>query len=177
MAYNAFSSLENYSEHELQQIQEYGKRVCDAKSIEAVKWSKDSTQTQDSMIFLLSQIAAIDPVLYKRLYVDITFQEFVPITQYDEGAGEWVYFSLDGTTLGKFVSGNGTNLPTVGLEGAKHRIPFHTAGIQVSYNREEMRQLALIGRSIAQEKIEIALRGCMEHMQTVAYTADRDWET
>ena len=167
MSYKAFQVLDNYTPQQLASIKAYGDKVIQSKSF-------DSSNMKDSMIFLISQIAAIDPVLYKRSYVDIKFQDLVPVQTYDEGAGEWVYFSVDGTTLGKFVAGNSTNLPTVSLEGAKHKVPFHTAGIQVSYHREEMRQMALIGRSVAQEKIEIAIRGCMEHMQSVAYEGDSE---
>lgn len=136
-----------------------------------LKYTADAPQ--QALSFLISQASHIEQQVWETRYPDITYQDFVPI---DNSAPEWVktvtYFSTDGGGKAKWMNGNATDFPTVGLTREKFETNVEMAGIGYDYTIEELEQARLMGINLQADKAKVARRAYEELCENVAYVGD-----
>lgn len=125
--------------------------------------------------FAIQQTSHIEAQVYSIRYPDIDYASMIPV---DTAANEWVksvtYFSMDKAGQARWMSGNGKDVPVVGLSMEKHETEVHTAGIGYSYGFEEVNQARMLGISLDAEKAGAARRAAEQHIYNVAFTGDTE---
>ena len=128
---------------------------------------------QSHLSFVQSQTAHIETGVYRIQYPEIDFAALIPV---ETSVNPWIktveYYSMDGRGKAEWISGNGKDMPTVGIAMNKHEESVYTAGIGYSYGFEEINQAAMLGVSLANEGATMANRAYREMTYNIALTGD-----
>lgn len=129
----------------------------------------------DGLAFYVSQLAQLESRIYEAKYLNINFQELVPI---DTSIPEWVdsvdYISIDAATMGKFIGASADDLPNVSASANKTSVKVGYAGNSFEYSLDELRKSAALRMPLDATLARAARRGAEEHMQRVAYYGDSE---
>ncbi|WP_072389862.1 major capsid family protein [Hyphomicrobium sp. CS1GBMeth3] len=128
---------------------------------------------QAALSFVISQTSHVESQVWKKLYPDITYPEFVPI---DESAHPWAttvtYFSADYTGKAAWIHSFAQDFPMVNGNRTKHETEVAMGGIGYGYNLQEISQAAMLGIPLTAD-LAIASRDAYErHCEEVAYVGD-----
>lgn len=137
-----------------------------------IKFDDEINSMDDALGFMISQLAYLEPEIYKNLYPDLFFRDLVPIKQIPEGSQMVTYKSFDGVTMGKFVGGSAKDLPAISASAEKHDVRIGYGGNIVRYSKEDIRSASYLGIALDTEEMELAIRGCFEHQQKVIFFGD-----
>lgn len=134
-----------------------------------------STIDNDSLGFLISQLAFLEPEIYETKYTKIRYTDFVPVVTTDP---EWTdnvdYVSWDSVTMGKFLGANAKDLQESDINATKSTIPVFDGGISFAYSLSELRKSQHERIPIDVYKARASFRGFQEHAQSVAFLGDSD---
>lgn len=125
--------------------------------------------------FAIQQTSHIESQVYSIRYPDIDYASMIPV---DTSANEWVksvtYFSMDKAGKARWISGNGKDVPVVGLSMEKHESEVFTAGIGYDYGFEEVNQARMLGISLDAEKAAAARRASEQLIYNTAFLGDTE---
>lgn len=123
--------------------------------------------------FVESTLTHVEAKVYETQYREIVYQDIVPVSnEAGEGATSVTYYSIDGATMGKFIGSNAIDVPLADIATAQHIVPVELGATGYQYSDEELRQAAMLNRSLPQMKANLAMRGYEEHAQSVCFTGD-----
>lgn len=130
---------------------------------------------QANLGYVISQVSHIEPQVYRVQYPDVDYAALVPV---DTAASPWVksvtYFSMDKRGAAQWISGNGKDVPVVGLDTEKFETGVYTAGIGYNFGFEEVNQARLLGIPLESEKAMAARRASEEFIYRVATAGDTE---
>lgn len=137
-------------------------------------FSSKMMDAESGVAFMISQLAYLEPKLYKTLYADIFFEYLVPMnTNIAEWAETVNYRSFDGVTMGKFIGASADDLPSVATNYELHTVNLGYAGLSVQYSLDELRKSVVTGESIDATQMRTAYRGAKEHQQKIVFFGDK----
>lgn len=128
----------------------------------------------DGLAFYLSELTAVDPMLYEVKHAHITYQDLLPIQMYPEYADTFTYFSYDGQMIGRFVGSNAKDLPYADFNRHMSTEPMFYGSLSYRFSLDELRKTQQLGIPIDTTQQSICIRGFNEHAQQVAYFGDSD---
>lgn len=128
---------------------------------------------QAALSFVISQTSHVETQVWKKLYPEITYPEFVPI---DESAHPWAttvtYFSSDYTGKAAWIHSFAQDFPMVGTNRTKHETEVSMGGVGYGYNLQEISQAQMLGIPLTSD-LAIASRDFYErHCEDIAYRGD-----
>ena len=136
---------------------------------------KDGLPTMDDgLAFYISQLAHLESQVYNFKYGNIIYQDLVPIINIPEWSDSWDYMMMDGVTAGKFIGASSADLPMVDVQNQKTSEKVFTGGLSYQYSLDELRKAQALRINLDSALMEQAVRGCQEHMNTVALLGDSD---
>lgn len=128
---------------------------------------------QSHLSFVQSQTAHREAAVYRMQYPDLDYASLIPV---ETSVNPWIktveYLSMDGVGKAEWISGNGKDMPTVGISMEKHEESVYTAGIGYSYGLEEVNQAAMLGISLGSEQATMANRAYREMTYNIAMSGD-----
>ncbi len=128
---------------------------------------------QQALSFVISQTSHIETQVWKKLYPEILYPEFVPV---DESAHPWAttvtYYSSDVTGQAGWLHSFAQDFPMVNQNRTKHETNVSMGGIGYGYNLQEISQASMLGINL-QADLAIASRDAYErHCEQVAFMGD-----
>lgn len=131
--------------------------------------------SNESLAFIVSQLAYTEAQMYERLYTPMQFRELVPTTS---EAGEWAqsirYEIYDFVGRGKRSSGKGRDINEVDIAYDDAGMPVYQGEIGYSYTTQELRETAYLRRPLPELKLRAAMEGFERHMNFVALNGELD---
>lgn len=128
-----------------------------------------------SLGFAQKQTSHIEAGVYALRYPELDYASLVPV---DTSAGEWsksvTYYSMDGTGAAKWLSGNGKDIPVVGVGMSQHETAVYSAGIGYSYGLEEINQARMMNIQLSSEKAQVARRAYEQMVYNMAFEGDTE---
>ena len=128
-----------------------------------------------NLSFAVQQTAHIEAGVYRQRYPDLDYASMIPV---DTSANEWTktvtYFSMDSAGQARWMSGNGKDVPTVGVGMNKHESSVYTAGIGYSYGFEEINHARLTGIPLDSEMASAARRASEQLIYSTALMGDTE---
>jgi hypothetical protein len=132
-----------------------------------------SDAQQSAMQFLIQQGALIEPTVYQMEYLDIQYQDLIPI---DTSAPDWIqtvtYFSSDAVGQAQWFAGKAQDVPHVELTREKFETGVQMAAIGYDYTLEELGTAQLLGVPLTADKANMARRAAEEFIDSVAFIGD-----
>ena len=120
--------------------------------------------------FVTNNLEATRSVAEEVLYTEMRLEEFVPvITDVDEGAPSYAYDIIDYSGVGDFLDHDGSqaNSASVAIDHIPYRV--FEGGMDADFTRADIRRAAFAGVPLQMEVVKAAVRGCMNHIQQVAF--------
>jgi hypothetical protein len=129
---------------------------------------------QQALGFLQSQLAVIEPQLYRIQYPEIIYPRLMPI---DSSASEWAksitYYSIDRVGTADWFDGAATSMALADINRDKREQGIEMAGIGYRYTLEELGVAMMIpGMNLSSERAEAARRGYEEFMDRLVRVGD-----
>jgi hypothetical protein len=123
-----------------------------------------------NIAYLENQAAHIEATVYEIQYPDLDYASMIPV---DTSANPWTktvtYYSMDKSGAARFISGNGDDVPLVGLSTEQHNTNVYTAGIGYSYGLEEIEHARMVGVNLDNMKARAAIRASEEMIYDTAF--------
>jgi hypothetical protein len=129
----------------------------------------------NALAFLVSQLAYTEAQTFKRLYVPMQYEQFIPI---NTEAGEWAdsirYEVMDFVGRGKRISGKGHDIPLVDVSNDQKSNPVYQGAIGYDYTSEELRRSAYLRQPLPQARLMAAEEGYRRHLNNVGLYGEKD---
>lgn len=127
-----------------------------------------ASDAQETLSFLVSQLAYTESQSFERLYQPMQYEQFIPIST---EAGEWAdsvrYEIYDSVGQGKRHSGKSKDIPKVDVSWADKTVPVVNGAIGYDYTQEELRRTAFLRRALPERKLAAAIEGYKRHLNVV----------
>lgn len=142
--------------------------------------SADEAGYQQSLAFLESQAAHIEPQVYRVKYARIQYPTLVPIdTSANPASGSIIYYSYDGTGEMNWLSlTGGSDIPMVDDARKQHEVLIEALGIGYSYSQFELDRAMLLRQNLTADKAMLVRRISEETIDKLFLTgrADLGWD-
>ena len=107
---------------------------------------------QVALGFAQSTLSYIEPTVYRTRYQTFDYARHVPVvTEGNSWAQSSTWYSIDATGEAKFITGQATDIPFVGLQRSQYTAPFYMVASGWTWNIEELNQAALAGVNVSSE--------------------------
>ena len=127
----------------------------------------------DGIAFFVSQLTYLESTIYKALYRDIVFEDFIPTVYTDpDEVQDITYISYDTVTSAKLGSANMEDMPEPKITANKSVIPVHYGTNAYSYSLEELRISQRQRMPLDTIQAEAAFRGYQELAQRMGFFGD-----
>lgn len=117
-----------------------------------------TVDAQAALGFLISQLAIIEPGVYKTRYPAIQYRDLIPIvTQGNEWAKSVTFFSMDQVGQAAWFSHRATDMPLADVLRDIHETGIYMSAIGYDYTIEELGQAMMIpGTNLESDKADAA---------------------
>lgn len=107
---------------------------------------------QVALGFAQTNLTYVEPEVYRTRYPTTDYARHVPL---DTSGAAWAqsstWYSVDSQGEAKFISGQSTEIPFVGMTKVQYTSPFYMIGSGWTWNIEELNQAALTGTNLSAE--------------------------
>ena len=124
--------------------------------------------------FMTNNYQALTSMSDEVWYRSMRFKEFVPIltSGVKEGAESYAVTVKDMTGRGRMAGRHGGNPPTADTNPRKYSADLHLGEIDAVYTDEDMRNSVFAGMPLQSDKVEAAVTGAYNHLETVAFRGE-----
>lgn len=145
----------------------------DAISGEHITGRKSTTDAQEALHFVVSQLAYTEALMLEKKRTPMQYEQFVPL---DFSAGEHVdsirYEIVDGSGDAEDISSGADDIPEVDVAYADKTMTVPYAAIGYSYTDEELLRTAFLKRPLSTAKLNRAIDAYRRKLNTVALTGN-----
>lgn len=126
--------------------------------------------------FMTNNYQALTSMSDEVWYRSMRFKEFVPIitSGVKEGAESYAVTVKDMTGRGRMAGRQGGNAPTADTNLRKYSADLYLGEIDAVYTDEDMRNSVFAGMPLQSDKVEAAVTGAYNHLETVCFKGDPD---
>lgn len=126
---------------------------------------------QVALGFAQNQLSTIEAGIYRTRYQTFDYARHVPVvTEGNQWAQGSTWYSLDSQGEAKFITGQSTDIPFVGLTRNQYQAPFYTIASGWTWNIEELNQAAIAGVNVSAELPGTARRVVERKLYDIAMT-------
>lgn len=126
---------------------------------------------QVALGFAQNTLSYIEPTVYRTRYQTFDYARHIPVvTEGNAWAQGSTWYSLDSTGEAKFISGQSTDIPFVGLSRNQFNAPFYMIASGWTWNIEELNQAALAGVNVSAELPQTSRRVVERKLYDIAMT-------
>lgn len=126
---------------------------------------------QVALGFAQNTLSYIEPTVYRTRYQTFDYARHVPVvTEGNAWAQGSTWYSLDATGEAKFITGQSTDIPFVGLTRNQYNAPFYMIASGWTWNIEELNQAALAGVNVSAELPQASRRVVERKLYDIAIT-------
>lgn len=129
--------------------------------------------TAQSIGFMTNNLQAVQAQTLEILYTEDRTMEMVPVkTDIPEGYASYSYRVIDRVGRGRFIDFDGSTAPSANVGVRLVSYPLEYAGILAEWTLEDLRRAMVTGIPLDTETIIAAMKGAMDHIESVAFTGD-----
>jgi hypothetical protein len=124
-------------------------------------------------IFFARELEHILSKQFEVEYVDLKARLFLPVSnEVPVGAESYTYYQFDKVGMAKLISDYADDLPRADVSGQKFMAPVEDMAIAAGWSIKEVRNAALVGRSLSTRKLDAARRAHEELVDDIAALGD-----